>query len=73
LHLSPRAALRILRLVGAALGDVILTQEEIEGLMANLLVSKCPPAGRTRFSAWLAQNAGTLGTRYSSELQRHYQ
>jgi uncharacterized protein YbjT (DUF2867 family) len=73
LHLSPRAALRILRLVGAALGDVILTQEEIDGLMANLLVSKCPPAGRTRFSAWLAQNAGTLGVRYSSELQRHYQ
>lgn len=73
LHMSPSAALRMLRLVGAALGDVILTAEEIDGLMANLLVSKCPPAGRTRFSAWLAQNAGALGRRYSSELQRHYQ
>ena len=73
LHVSPRAALRMLRLAGLILGDVILTPQEIEGLMANLLVSKCPPAGRTRFSAWLAQNAGALGRRYSSELQRHYQ
>ena len=72
IHLSPRAVLQILRLVGPAVGDVILTKEEIEGLMANLLVSKCPPTGRTRFSAWLAQNAGALGTRYSSELHRHY-
>jgi uncharacterized protein YbjT (DUF2867 family) len=72
-HVSPPAALRMLRLAGAALGDVILTAEEIDGLMANLLVSKCPPAGRTRFSAWLAQNAGMVGRRYSSELQRHYQ
>jgi len=73
LHVSPRAALQMLRFVGPAVGDVILTKEEIEGLMANLLVSKCPPAGRTRFSAWLAQNAGVLGARYSSELRRHYQ
>jgi uncharacterized protein YbjT (DUF2867 family) len=72
LHVRPRAALQILRFVGPAVGDVILTKEEIEGLMANLLVSKCPPTGRTRFSAWLAQNAGVLGTRYSSELRRHY-
>jgi uncharacterized protein YbjT (DUF2867 family) len=72
LHVSPRAALRMLRFAGPALGDVILTKEEIDGLMANLLISKCPPAGRTRFSAWLAQNTGVLGTRYSSELRRHY-
>lgn len=72
LHVSARAAVQMLRFVGRALGDVILTREEIDGLMANLLVSKCPPAGRTRFSDWLLQHAGTLGVRYSSELQRHY-
>ena len=71
-HVSPRVALQILRFVGPAVGDVVLTKEEIEGLMANLLVSKCRPTGRTRFSAWLAQNAGALGLRYSSELRRHY-
>lgn len=72
LHVSPPTAIQLLRFVGRALGDVILTREEIDGLTANLLVSKCPPTGRTRFSDWLARHAGTLGLRYSSELQRHY-
>jgi uncharacterized protein YbjT (DUF2867 family) len=73
IHVSPRVVLQMLRLVGPAIGDVVLTREEIEGLMANLLVSKHPAAGRTRFSSWLDQNATLLGKRYKSELQRHYQ
>ena len=72
IHVSPRAALQLLRLVGPLVGDVILTREEIEGLMADLLVSKQPATGQTRFSEWLAKNTGVLGTRYSSEIQRHY-
>jgi uncharacterized protein YbjT (DUF2867 family) len=72
IHVSPRAALQVLRFVGPAVSDVILTKEEIEGLMSNLLVSKCPPTGRTRLSDWLTQNAGVLGIQYSSELRRHY-
>lgn len=72
LHVNPRTAVQMLRFVGRALGDVILTREEIDGLMADLLVSKCPPTGRTRFSDWLSQHAETLGVRYSSELRRHY-
>ena len=72
IHVSPRAALQMLRFVGAMVGDVILTREEIEGLMANLLVSKHPPTGQTRFSDWLTKNADVLGTRYASELKRHY-
>ena len=46
--------------------------KEIEGLMAGLLVSDEAPTGETRFSRWLAENAGTLGRRYASELDRHY-
>ena len=72
LHVSPRAALQMLRCVGPIVGDVILTHEEIEGLMADLLVSTDPAAGQTRFTTWLAQNATALGKRYNSELQRHY-
>ena len=72
IHMSPRAAFQMLRLVGPVVGDVVLTREEIEGLMAGLLVSKQPPPASTRFSAWLAQNARVLGKRYASELQRHY-
>ena len=72
IHVSPRAALQMLRVVGPIVGDVVLTREEIDGLMADLLVSKQPATGRTRFSAWLAENASVLGLRYASELRRHY-
>jgi uncharacterized protein YbjT (DUF2867 family) len=72
IHVSPRTVLRMLRLVGPIVGDVILTQEEIEGLMDGLLVSNQAAAGQTRFSSWLARNAAILGEQYASELQRHY-
>jgi uncharacterized protein YbjT (DUF2867 family) len=72
IHVGPRAALQMLRLVGHIVGDVILTLEEIEGLMADLLISKHPATGKTRFSGWLAQKATVLGKRYASELKRHY-
>ena len=62
----------MLRLVEPIVGDIILTREEIEGLMANLLVSKEPATGHTRFSEWLTQNASILGTKYASEIARHY-
>jgi len=71
-HVRPGAALSILRLVEPFVGDVVLTREEIDGLMANLLVSKEPPTGQTRFSEWLAKNESTLGIKYASELKRHY-
>jgi NADH dehydrogenase len=54
------------------LGDVLLTDEEIEGLMAELLVSHAPPMGHTTLAAWIQSNAGTLGRSYASELARHY-
>jgi uncharacterized protein YbjT (DUF2867 family) len=72
IHVRPGVALWMLRLVEPIVGDVILTREEIEGLMANLLVSKEPATGQTRFTEWLAQNASILGTKYASELARHY-
>jgi uncharacterized protein YbjT (DUF2867 family) len=72
IHLRPWVALRLLRLINPIVGDVILTGEEIEGLMANLLVSKQPATGHTRFTEWLAKNASVLGTKYTSELARHY-
>ncbi|MBI2369105.1 MAG: NAD(P)H-binding protein [Deltaproteobacteria bacterium] len=73
LHVPPGLALLLSRLVGYIIRDVVLTREELEGLMANLLVSSGPPIGRTRFSQWLERHAATLGTCYASELKRHYQ
>jgi uncharacterized protein YbjT (DUF2867 family) len=57
-------------LIGKMVGDVIITREEIEGLMAGLLYVDSPPAGHTRLTDWLKENAATLGVRYTSELAR---
>lgn len=52
--------------------DVVLTRDEVEGLMANLLVSGAEPTGHTRLSSWLKNNKDSLGATYASELSRHY-
>ena len=72
IHVHPWIALSMLGVINPIVGDVILTPEEIEGLMANLLVSKQPASGQTLFSDWVVANAGILGKRYSSEVKRHY-
>lgn len=72
IHLMPRLALFLSRLVGYLVKDVVLTGDEVKGLMSNLLVSTSPPTGQTRLSHWLGQNADRVGTRYASELHRHY-
>jgi NADH dehydrogenase len=61
-------------LVGAVLGklvgDVMITRDEVEGLMADLLVTSSPPAGSTRLTDWARRHADTLGKHYASELAR---
>ena len=71
-HLPPSLALAMSRLVGRAVRDVVLTKEEVEGLMAGLLVSDREPAGRTRLSEWISRHAHLLGRHYASELSRHF-
>jgi NADH dehydrogenase len=73
LHLPPSFALWISKIIGKFLGDVVLTSEEITGLMDNLLVSDAPPPGKTLLSQWVKQNASSLGVHYASELNRHYE
>jgi NADH dehydrogenase len=68
--ISPRLGYLIGRIVGAAVGDVVVTREEIEGLMAGLLCVDDAPAGTTRLTDWARENAATLGVRYASELAR---
>jgi NADH dehydrogenase len=60
------------RVIGRALGDVPLTADEVDGLAADLLVTRGPPTGETRFSAWLEANADGLGRAWANELARHY-
>lgn len=57
-------------LVGKVVGDVLITRDEIRGLMAGLLATGSEPTGHTRLSAWAREHALTLGKRYASELGR---
>jgi NADH dehydrogenase len=57
-------------LIGRFTGDVVITREEIKGLMQDLLCTKSPTAGSTRLTDWARANATTLGQHYASELAR---
>jgi NADH dehydrogenase len=56
--------------MGHLVGDVVITQPEIEGLMGGLLYVPSPPAGTTVLSDWARAHSSTLGQHYSSELAR---
>jgi len=71
-HLRPGLALFLAKLIGYAVRDVVITKDEIEGLMSNLLVSKGHPTVQTLLSEWLEQNADNVGMKYISDLVRHY-
>lgn len=60
------------RLLGIAVRDVLLTPEELGGLMAGLVTTDGSPTGHVALTEWLAAYGSTLGTRYASELQRHF-
>src|SRR5215216_3661495 len=69
----PRLALLAAQFLSLFAHDVILTPEEVDGLMAGLLVSKDPPRGKTHLADWLEANKDKVGTNYSSELKKHYE
>jgi len=70
ISMPPAAGYFIGRVIGRMMGDVAITRDEIDGLMADLLYTGSAPAGRRRLTDWIRENAGTAGMRYSSELAR---
>lgn len=66
----PLLGLAVSKLINPFVGDVIITREEIIGLMENLLVSDRPPTGATRLTDWAASHRETLGNRHASEVGR---
>src|SRR5437879_3973380 len=60
-HLAPGVARVLLSLVGRLVGDVVLTPDEVAGLMSGLLVSSGAPLGRGRLPDWLLEHGPTLG------------
>jgi NADH dehydrogenase len=56
--------------LGVLMNDKVLTQDEITGLVTNLLCIDAKPVGTTKLSDWAAQNRTELGVKYMSELAR---
>ncbi|WLE98077.1 MAG: NmrA family NAD(P)-binding protein [Candidatus Electrothrix communis] len=57
-------------IAGKFLNDVLITRDEIKGLMDNLLYVNSPPTGKTKLTDWAKENADSLGRKYSNELTR---
>lgn len=70
--LRGRWVLAGLRVAGFPLRDTVLTRDEVQGLMQDLLISTGKPTCPTRFEEWLTENAGSAGSRYASEVARHF-
>jgi uncharacterized protein YbjT (DUF2867 family) len=71
-HIRPVLALFMAKLIGCVLSDVVITRDEIDGLMSNLLVSGGGVTAPALFTEWLGQNADKIGTGYISGLKRRY-
>jgi NADH dehydrogenase len=72
LHVPPPVMGVAARALGLLMRDVVLTPDEINGLMAGLLISNEPPLGKTSFSDWLDHTGRSVGHRYANELRRHF-
>ena len=71
-HLPTPLAYLSTLVTGWFVGDVVLTWEEYQGLMGNLLAPEGPASGSVRLSQWLAEHHDEVGKRYASEVARHY-
>ncbi len=70
ISVSPRLGYIVGNIISKLVDDVLITPEEIEGLMADLLYTESPPAGKTRLTDWAKEYAESLGRHYASELAR---
>jgi len=72
IHLPMPVAYLSTLLIGWFVRDVVLTWEEYQGLMGDLLAPEGPSAGQVRLSQWLAQHSQQIGRQYTSEVARHF-
>lgn len=71
-HTTPSVGILLGKLIGLLVRDIVLTQDELRGLMRNKLTSIQVPNGKTLFSDWLRDNKQSIGNGYTSELNRHF-
>jgi nucleoside-diphosphate-sugar epimerase len=72
LHLPPALAMAGATVAGRLVGDMLLTRDELDDLMHDILVSHEPARGTTRLTDWLPSNRDQIGRGYASEIERHY-
>ena len=58
------------RATGLFVRDIIITRQEIRGLMEGRLYVDAPPLGATKLTEWIGQHKDTLGRHYTSEMAR---
>jgi NADH dehydrogenase len=71
-HVPTQMALVAASAIGRVVGDVLVTRDELGGLMAELVTTDGPATGRGVLTEWIAENAATIGRRYASEVSRHF-
>lgn len=71
-RIPPTIGIALGQAIGLGVRDVILTRDELRGLMDSLLTSEQAPNGPTRFTDWLELHGDGIGLAYSSELERHF-
>jgi len=71
-HTPPVLALAGAVVAGRLVGDMLLTRDELDDLMHDILVSHEPPRGTTRLTDWLPLHREDVGRHYASEIDRHY-
>ena len=67
---SPSVGYAVAWGIGKLVGDVMITRDEIAGLMENLLCVDSAPTGPMKLTHWAKERASTLGLHYTSELAR---
>jgi NADH dehydrogenase len=69
-HLPPALVSLALRGLSLVTRDVVLTRDEVDGLMAELVMVEGEATCPTPLTAYLAENADRIGREYHSELSR---
>lgn len=72
INLPPVLAMAGASVAGRVVGDMLLTRDELDDLMHDILVSHEPPRGTTRLTIWLRLHGNEVGRTYASEMDRHY-
>ena len=71
-RLPPVLAMAGATVAGRLVGDMLLTRDELDDLMHDILVSHEPARGTTRLTEWLPSHRDDVGRHYASEIDRHY-